>query len=535
MEGGGSSSSSSAGGGGGGVALRAAQEPRRAAAAAAEQEEKAGGGRSGAMKFRVRAPHGVGALLLIGGAAALGAAVVAWRHARRGKDGRRGERQPAKAEALNGGATEDEKVRASAAQEIDLTDESLSPENTEAGSNGSGDDRTEESQQIHEDTVIVADEPESERIENLDHKSTGEPTEISMHDVDGDMAEEVAVPVQQNDMAEEVEQIHENAEIVLDESESEPVDKSDHSSTRNLTGISIHDVDNEHVEKSDNISRRDPTEISMHFVDNVQVGKFDYNASRIPTHDMESEIMEKVDSIKNDIKKAMSPNGNDDVEISDQSTVCIKGPGIALLHKHINHTVCTQEPESMENTPTAQLIMHQEQLLDDMMTDSASETAEARSEEGTTTDKMDTVSETPEAKPEEGTVIDKLETVSETAEAKPGEGTTMDKNVSEEEEKKAQARSVELVGSPAPSSLVKLTEKTPLLGQNEMGMKLEQDRTNGVVLLKEHGLTRGGATPGGALMTMDRRSASMAILALVFAVTIGITFIMRIYAPLQAT
>lgn len=81
----------------GGYALGAAQEPRgqqqhreeEKAAGAAAEKKGAGAGAGGGMKFRVRAraPHGVGALLLIGGAAVVGAAVLAWRRSRHGNKG----------------------------------------------------------------------------------------------------------------------------------------------------------------------------------------------------------------------------------------------------------------------------------------------------------------------------------------------------------------------------------------------------------------------------------------------------------------
>ena len=79
---------------GGGHVLGAAQEPRgeeeeEKEAGPAAERKKGGGGGGGGMKFRVRAraPHGVGALLLIGGAAVVGAAVLAWRRSRHGKTG----------------------------------------------------------------------------------------------------------------------------------------------------------------------------------------------------------------------------------------------------------------------------------------------------------------------------------------------------------------------------------------------------------------------------------------------------------------
>lgn len=102
--------------GGGGV-LGAAREPREqqlqrgkekgagAGAGAATTDRKGNGG--GGMKFRVsaRAPHGVGALLLVGGAAVVGAAVLAWRRSRRGNKGaaenHRERRQPAYAPPIS--------------------------------------------------------------------------------------------------------------------------------------------------------------------------------------------------------------------------------------------------------------------------------------------------------------------------------------------------------------------------------------------------------------------------------------------------
>ena len=80
----------------GGHVLGAAQEPRGQQQQQREQDEKEAGaaaerkkGGGGGMKFRVRAraPHGVGALLLIGGAAVVGAAVLAWRRSRHGNKG----------------------------------------------------------------------------------------------------------------------------------------------------------------------------------------------------------------------------------------------------------------------------------------------------------------------------------------------------------------------------------------------------------------------------------------------------------------
>ena len=85
------------GGGGGGV-LGAAREPREEEKGAAAAADRKGGPVAG-MKFHVsaRAPHGVAALLLIGGTAVVGAAVLAWRRSRRGNKAaeRQRDRQPA--------------------------------------------------------------------------------------------------------------------------------------------------------------------------------------------------------------------------------------------------------------------------------------------------------------------------------------------------------------------------------------------------------------------------------------------------------
>ena len=89
-------------GGGGGV-LGAAQEPREqqvlqreeGKGAAAADRKGPGAVPVAGMKFHVsaRAPHGVAALLLIGGTAVVGAAVLAWRRSRRGNKSAEAERQ----------------------------------------------------------------------------------------------------------------------------------------------------------------------------------------------------------------------------------------------------------------------------------------------------------------------------------------------------------------------------------------------------------------------------------------------------------
>jgi len=192
------------------------------------------------------------------------------------------------------------------------------------------------------------------------------------------------------------------------------------------------------------------------------------------------------------------------MEASDQSKLCINSPGI-ILSKHNDESDGTQEAESMENTPTAQLMMHQDQLLDDMVTDTVTET--------------------------EDTVADTEDTVTETEEAKQGERTITDKGELEQDEKK------DLVG-PALSSLVKpIVKKEPEFPRpNETGMKIEQDYTNGE--LREHTdlIGKGGAMQGeGDMATMDCRSSALVVIALILALAMGITIIVRLYAPSRAT
>ncbi|TKW28828.1 hypothetical protein SEVIR_3G353700v4 [Setaria viridis] len=453
MEGGGGSA------GGGGV-LGAAREPRERlhkeeevkGAGAASAADRKGGGAGGGMKFRVsaRAPHGVGALLLIGGAAVVGAAVLAWRRSRRGKKGaeRQRDRQPAKGAVLDGGVVEDGKGSALVSS-LDQSNENLSAGNTEIGSGILDGKATEESHQIHKDNEIVADQLDSKREERTDQNSGRNPIEVN-----------------------------------LDDKDKEHVQKIDQNSSRNHVDITTHDMcqTNEHVEKIDHVER------------------IDHDSSRNPVEIMPEVItvclvpgnVEKVDedSSRNNIGKEIAQKDNKDVKASDESKLSISGPGI-IFSKNNDESDGIQEAESMENTPTAQLMMHQEQLLDDMVTD--------------------------------------------TEEVKQGERTITDESELEQDEKKALAGLIELVSSPAVASLVKPAEKKgpEFPGLNETGMKIEQDYTNGE--LREHDMISKGGVQGGAIATMDRRSPGLAILALIFAMTIGITIIVRLYAPTRAT
>ncbi|KAM3273078.1 hypothetical protein ACQJBY_042840 [Aegilops geniculata] len=114
----------------------------------------------------------------------------------------------------------------------------------------------------------------------------------------------------------------------------------------------------------------------------------------------------------------------------------------------------------------------------------------------------------------------KVDTMTETATVE---------NVSKHEEQKPPAQEpVALIDSPACPSLPALfkpaEKKRPAnTGRNETGMKLGQD-----------GSSEKAATKGVAVVTMDRRAASMAILAIIFAVTIGANVVVRLYSALRA-
>ncbi|CAD6342671.1 unnamed protein product [Miscanthus lutarioriparius] len=487
----------------GGHVLGAAQEPRgqqqqqqreqdeKEAGAAAERKKGGGGG----MKFRVRAraPHGVGALLLIGGAAVVGAAVLAWRRSRHGKkDGAVDQperRLPAKEEVLDGGIVEDGKVQGdSLVQELDQSDEKLSAGNTDIGSSRLDSNVSEESHQIHMDDEITADQLESKHVEKIDENSGSNPVEV--HDLESKHEEKIDEISSSNPV-----------EVHTHDLDKEYVEKVEQKSSCNHVEITAHDMvssclDNEHVEKIhvqgiDQSSSRNPVEIIMQEMVNVC---------------LVSGSVEKVekDSSK-DIEKEIAQKDNEDMEASDQSKLCIKGPGI-ILSKHNDESDGTQEAESMENTPTAQLMMHQDQLLDDMVTDTVTET--------------------------EDTVADTEDIVTETEEAKQGERTITDKGELEQDEKK------DLVG-PALSSLVKpIVKKEPEFPRpNETGMKIEQDYTNGE-LSREHTdlISKGGAMQGeGDMATMDCRSSALVVIALILALAMGITIIVRLYAPSRAT
>ncbi|KAF0889307.1 hypothetical protein E2562_022857 [Oryza meyeriana var. granulata] len=468
--GGGGGGSSAAGRRGGGD-LRAAREVRE------EEGERGRGGGGGMRKARVcvRAPHGAGALLVVGGMI-VGAAVFAWcRHCRRDGGEGKGAKKHAKEEALDGGVVEDEQGDT---QKLHQIYENLSRDNVEVGVNGSDGKATHELYQIQKDDEIVPSELVSEAVEKYDHNA-----------------------------------VRDCAEITTDGMVAEAVEKSDHNSDRDFVEITAQGMGTESVTEDDD------------------------NSSK---NGIENEI------IVNDTKGA---------EDSDESTVSLSSPDIAH-EEHDNHNCVAQDTMSTETVPITESATHQEQFSEDVK---LAETAEVKLAEETETTPMavtaqvkpaeetETTPKKAEVTPAEETETapmaetadmepaEETETIPmvETAEVKLAEEKVMKENEFEQNEEKAKEEPVELVSSLAYSSVPSLLKRTVKKravnpGWNETGMKLEQDCTNGE--LKEHELTK-----GGAILTMVRRTDSMAILALMFAVTIAITIVMRLYVPLQAT
>jgi hypothetical protein len=172
------------------------------------------------------------------------------------------------------------------------------------------------------------------------------------------------------------------------------------------------------------------------------------------------------------------------VENSDESTLTISSPVIPNEEHNGHDDGADEETASTQITPITQMTAHQPQISDEV----------------------------------------KVENMMETV--------TVD-NVSKHEEQKPPVQDpVAPVDSPACSSIPSLLKtaqkKRPVNpGQNETGMKLRQDSGNGE-------LSKGGAAQGVAMLTVNRRATSMAILAIIFAVTIGLNLVMRFYSALQA-
>ncbi|KAL5223694.1 hypothetical protein ABZP36_010333 [Zizania latifolia] len=425
MEGGGGGGSSAAGGGGGGVGSGVL-------GAAREEKERGGGGAMGRarVRARVRAPHGAGALLIVGGAI-IGAAVFHW--FRRHRDGGEGE-----------------------------------------GAKNHGVQHAKEEEEVSDGGVVEDEQGEAQMLHQIYENLSKDKIEVRVDGTDGKATEELH-------------QIQKDDEIVPAELVSEPVEKYDHNSDRDCAKIAADAMVTESVTEDDKYDHNSETDCAETTADGMvteSVTEDDDNSSKNCIEEDEE------NSRENTVKNENIVNDTEGAQNSDESTLSLSSPDITI-EEHDNHNGAAQDAEPTEAIPmTENVTTHQEQFSEEV----------------------------------------NLDTVAETAEV---EGTVMEKNEFEQEEEKAKGELVELVSLPAYSSvpsLIKRTEKKSLVnpGWNERGMKLEQDFTDGV--LKEHELTK-----GGAVLTMDRSTSYVAILALMFAVAIGITIFIRLSVPLQAT
>ncbi|KAM3254899.1 hypothetical protein ACQJBY_048381 [Aegilops geniculata] len=172
--------------------------------------------------------------------------------------------------------------------------------------------------------------------------------------------------------------------------------------------------------------------------------------------------------------KIVNDTATEDVKNSDESALTINTPEVAH-EEHIG-----QGHDDDQETASTQMTAHQSQISEQLKVDTMTETATVE-------------------------------------------------NVSKHEEQKPPAQElVAPIDSPACPSLPALfkppEKKRPAnTGWNETGMKLGQD-----------GGSKKAAAKGVSLVSMDRRAASMAILAIIFAVTIGANVVVRLYSTLRA-
>ncbi|XBI45121.1 hypothetical protein VPH35_109652 [Triticum aestivum] len=176
-------------------------------------------------------------------------------------------------------------------------------------------------------------------------------------------------------------------------------------------------------------------------------------------------------SVKSCVENEVTPNATEGVKNSDESSLPINSPEITH-EEHIGHG-----HGGDQQTSSTQMTTHQSQISEQL--------------------KVDTMTET----------------------------TTVE-NVSKQ--KPPAQEQVASINSPACPSLPALfkpaEKKRPAnTGWNETGMKLGQD-----------GGSKKAAAKGVAVVTMDRRAVSMAILAIIFAVTIGVNVVVRLYSTLRA-
>ncbi|XP_044392072.1 uncharacterized protein [Triticum aestivum] len=220
-------------------------------------------------------------------------------------------------------------------------------------------------------------------------------------------------------------------------------------------------------------------EIVADELDSKPTDNFDPNASKERVeivNDTDSEDVKNPDqnSVNSYVENEIAPNATEGVKNSDESAPTINSLDVAH-EEHIG-----QGHDDDQETASTQMTAHQSQISEQLKVDTMTETATVE-------------------------------------------------NVSKHEEQKPPAQEpVAPIDSPACPSLPALfkpaEKKRPAnTGWNETRMKLGQD-----------GGSKKAAAKGVAVVTMDRRAASMTILAIIFAVTIGANIIMRLYSTLRA-
>lgn len=255
-------------------------------------------------------------------------------------------------------------------------------------------------------------------------------------------------------------------------------DQSDENLGRKDREVEADGLDGKEAEELHEIQEQ-VVEIVADELDSEPTDNFDPNASKECAEVVnvaDSEDMKNPDqnSVKSCVENEITPNATEGMKNSDESALTINSPEIAH-EEHIGHGHGADE-----ETASTQMTAHQSQISEQLKVDTMTETATVE-------------------------------------------------NVSKHEEQKPPAQEpVAPINSPACPSLPALfkpaEKKRPAnTGRNETGMKLGQD-----------GASKKAAAKGVAVVTMDRRAASMAILAIIFAVTIGVNVVVRLYSTLRA-
>lgn len=262
------------------------------------------------------------------------------------------------------------------------------------------------------------------------------------------------------------------------ENEQQKSDQSDENLGREDREVEADGLDGKEAEELHEIQEQ-VDEIVADELDSEPTDNFDPNASQERAeiiNDTDSEDVKNPDqnSVKSCVENEITPNATEGVKNSDESALTINSPEIAH-EEHIGHGHGADQ-----ETASTQMAAHQSQISEQLKVDTMTETATVE-------------------------------------------------NVSKHEEQKPPAQEpVAPIDSPVCPSLPALfkpaEKKRPAnTGRNETGMKLGQD---------------GGGKKAAAkaeVVTMDRRAASISILAIIFAVTIGVNVVVRLYSTLRAT